>query len=121
MRSGKMRDRVRILNPTYPAGLNQAPVYSDAGEVWAAVDPAGSNESMRQDQMLSTFSHQLVVRYSPDITTRTRLMLDSERLPLVPGQPQEWSGRRLEIVGLVNVGNRNRELQLTCLERPANG
>jgi SPP1 family predicted phage head-tail adaptor len=70
-------------------------------ERWASVDGLSSREFLLQGQQQTEASHRVRLRYLTGLTQQMRL---------------QWRGRTLEIVSLLEHGNRT-EHELLCQER----
>ena len=46
--------------------------YASVATLWAAVEPIAARQDVVADASGATVTHRIVVRYSPDITTRHR-------------------------------------------------
>lgn len=70
-------------------------------EVWGEIVPLAGNEYLRAQQMESTSSHQIRTEYFSDANPRMRL---------------KHGARTFEVQSVVNVEERNRELEWMCTE-----
>lgn len=77
--------------------------WSTVTTVWASVEPLRGRELFDAEQVQSEISHRVRVRYSGSVTPQNRLLFGS---------------RVLEIQAVINVNERNREMQLMCKEMP---
>lgn len=73
--------------------------------VWAQVLPAGGTERERADQMNAVITHKVRMRYDETVNVRDRIKIDA---------------RYLVIESVINVGERDEELQLMCREENDN-
>lgn len=69
--------------------------------IWADIHPKTAREANQFAHINSQISHTVIMRYSPEIQMDRRLV---------------FNGRHFDIVGIVNVQERNRELQVLCSE-----
>lgn len=106
MRSGKLRHVITIEQPTdghgatYNEGtLTFADLYAN---IRAAVIPLTGKELFGQSKVEAGVSHRVEMRYRPDITPKCRV---------------QFKGRTLEIVSIINLEERNKELHLMCWEQ----
>ena len=104
MRAGRLRKRLTIQQPTEGSAdpLGEKPMtWSDVASVWAEVLPQSGREFYRAQQIHAELSHAISIRYRAGLTPRMRLVLE---------------GRPLNVVAIINVEERNRELLLYCAE-----
>lgn len=106
MQAGNLRHRVTIQRQTEGAvdslgepACTWEPVAID---IWASVEPLSGKAFMDAKQAQSEVSHRVRLRYRDGITADMRVI---------------HSGRRLHIDAVLNIGERNREMHLMCIER----
>lgn len=76
--------------------------WADLKLVWLTVKPISSSEMIKYQKLTDEISHIVKMRYDPTIKSTYRI---------------KFNNRILEIKGKpLNVGELNRELELTCLE-----
>jgi SPP1 family predicted phage head-tail adaptor len=98
MRAGTMRDRVTIQRqstsstPQWGKSTN----WTDVATVWASVVPTNAVESFQQKGTASGTNYTVKLRYRADLTSADRLM---------------YRGKVLDLVSVVDVGGRHRELE----------
>jgi SPP1 family predicted phage head-tail adaptor len=104
MQAGELRERVTIQSPTASADeYGQAPpTWADVATVYAGVRPLRAGEILRAEQPGMETTHVVRLRYRADVAPECRL---------------KWGTRYLYPSSIVNVGARNRELELLCTER----
>jgi SPP1 family predicted phage head-tail adaptor len=104
--AGEFRNRVEVQSATIT--LNDArepiPTWKTFARRWASVVPAESSTEWVRGQLRSTTTYTVRLRHDPttaSITTKHRV---------------RFGGRELQIVGVVNLAERNRIVRLTCSE-----
>lgn len=103
MIAGKLRHRVEIQHATATADAQggQTKTWATVDRAWASIEPLGSRDRFWTSQMPVWCTHNVTMRYSPNITPQSRILLGS---------------RVLNIVTWTNVDERNKELRLLCAE-----
>ena len=103
--AGELCRRVKIYQPIESvdsAGYGEAiPANQIVATVWAKVEPQGGREFFRASQVYPTLTHLVTIRYLSGLTTKMKVVLNS---------------RDLNIIGIVNVEERNITLRLACVE-----
>jgi SPP1 family predicted phage head-tail adaptor len=101
--AGKLRDRitVQIASGTTNALGETVLAWSDSSAVWASVEGVSAREALTAGQQETSISHKVRLRYLPGLTQQMRFA---------------WRGRTLEIVSLLEHGNRS-EHEAICQER----
>lgn len=104
MRAGTMRHRVTLVTVTTAeesggAGYTES---ESTATVWADVQPISGAEGVVAGAERAPLTHTVRMRYRSGVTPRSRIKLGS---------------RVLYITSVANVGERNRELLLSCEER----
>lgn len=116
MEAGKLRHRVTIIAPEQsvdPASNEDLVEHMEgtgSGEtVWANVRPRSAREQLQAGQVEHVVTHVVTMRYRSGLTTGHILRLGAS----------EWSEttRDLEITGIINVDERDVELQILAKER----
>lgn len=102
IRPGDLRERVtvQIASGTTNALGETVLAWSDSSSVWASVEGVSARESLAAGQQETTVSHRVRLRYLPGLTNQMRF---------------SWRGRTLEIVSLLEHGNRS-EHEAICQE-----
>lgn len=101
--AGKLRERVTVQIPsgtTNPLGETVIS-WSNSTAVWASVEGVSSREALVLGQQDTTVTHRVRLRYLPGLTQEMRL---------------SWRSRTLEIVSLLEHGNRS-EHEVICEEK----
>ena len=104
MNYGKLRHKLSLQTPesTTDKGIVTTTWYP-AGEVFADVSQLSGRELEQARQIVAEATHQIKTRWSPSrFEPKQRLLMD---------------GRYFYIENVNNVGERNREMILTCVER----
>lgn len=105
MNISKLRHRITIQTPkgvAYNAVGEEVPVYEDFATVWASVDPITRRNFSNEGKVDMVTYHQIGIRYLPG--------LDEDMTIL-------FKGRIFEIKSIVNVEERNKEINLICFEK----
>jgi SPP1 family predicted phage head-tail adaptor len=100
--AGSLRERVTVQQASESRNALGETVLSWAtfAERWASVEGVSSRESLAYGQQQISVSHRVRLRYLAGLTQSMRLV---------------WRGRTLEIVSLLEHGNRS-EHELLCQE-----
>ena len=100
--AGKLRDRVtvQIASGTTNALGETVLAWSNSTSVWASVDGVSAREALTAGQQEVSITHKVRLRYLPGLTQQMRFA---------------WRGRTLEIVSLLEHGNRT-EHEAICQE-----
>lgn len=103
MIAGKLRERITIQrsSPTVDTGWGTSTSWSDVAAVSASVIPADASEPFTDKGVVTRAAFTVSIRYRSDVTSKDRLV---------------WRGRTLDIVGIDNVGSRNRELVIRAVQ-----
>lgn len=108
MKSGALRSKVSIQKPVAASdskGGTTVTNWVGVQDVWAEIDPTSSRRYVNADQLELLGYHTIRMRYTPKLTSSCRLVQDA---------------RVFYISSIVNTGNRDRELILTCTEEVGN-
>ena len=99
---GSLRERVTVQQASESRNALGETVLSWAtfAERWASVEGVSSRESLAYGQQQISVSHRVRLRYLAGLTQSMRLV---------------WRGRTLEIVSLLEHGNRS-EHEIICQE-----
>ena len=99
---GKLRERitVQIASGTTNALGETVLAWSNSSAVWASVEGVSAREALIAGQQETSVTHRLRLRYLPGLTQQMRFA---------------WRGRTLEIVSLLEHGNRS-EHEAICQE-----
>jgi len=103
MRAGWLRHRVTIQKKTTSQdsyGAEQE-TWTNVATVWAGIEPLRGREYIDAQNATAEVTHRVRIRYQSGITPRMRVSFGS---------------RTFEIVSVINVLERNRELELMCRE-----
>ena len=100
--AGKLRERVtvQIASGTTNALGETVLAWSNSTAVWASVEGVSAREALTNGQQETTVTHRLRLRYLPGLTQAMRF---------------SWRSRTLEIVSLLEHGNRS-EHEAICQE-----
>jgi len=100
---GKLRERVtvQIASGTTNALGETVLAWSNSSAVWASVEGVSAREALTAGQQETTVSHRVRLRYLPGLTQNMRF---------------SWRSRTLDIVSLLEHGNRS-EHEAICQEQ----
>jgi SPP1 family predicted phage head-tail adaptor len=101
--AGKLRERVTVQIASGSTNTLGETVlaWSDSSAVWASVEGVSAREALLSGQQDTTVTHKVRLRYLPGLSQQMRFA---------------WRGRTLEIVSLLEHGNRS-EHEAICEER----
>lgn len=99
---GKLRDRVTVQQATETRNSLGEVVqsWSTYATVWASVEGISSREALQQGQVQTDVSHRVQMRFLSGLTHNMRLY---------------WRARPLEIVSVLEHGNRSKH-EILCTE-----
>jgi SPP1 family predicted phage head-tail adaptor len=103
MRAGRLRHRVVIQDYTESQNTygEATKNWTDYATVWAAVEPIKGREFWQSQQVNAEIDVKITMRYITGVKPKMRVVSDS---------------RIFEIEAVINVEERNRELQLLAKE-----
>lgn len=105
MQAGKLSHRIKLQQMTGAGGQDSTgqpqETWTDVAEVWAAVEPIRGREYFAAQQVNAETTHRVRIRYLVGVTPMMRIL---------------FGARVLRIEAVINVDERNRELQLMCVE-----
>lgn len=99
--AGPLDKRVTLLAPVYNEFQDEIVDWNPVANVWASMTPNYGQEINEAGRTVAVVQVPVVIRYRRDIDARWRLRLGS---------------RTFEIAAILNVLERNSQLQLTCKE-----
>lgn len=96
---GKLRERVTVQVPSGNVNALGETVlsWSDSATVWASVEGVSSREALATGQQDTTITHRVRLRYVPGLTQQNRF---------------SWRSRTLNIVSLLEYGNRSEHVAI---------
>lgn len=102
MNAGKLRHRVTIQKPVETQSGTGDPLvrWQDVATVWAMVEPLRGREFFAAKQMVSEVEVRVVIRYMAGITAKMKIVHGADEYL---------------IETIINVLERDRELQLMCV------
>lgn len=100
---GKMRERVTVqVASTSTNALGEAVrTWATASSVWASVEGVAAREALASGQQDVNITHRVRLRYLPGLTQQMQF---------------SWRNRTLEIVSLLEYGNRSEHVAI-CEEK----
>jgi SPP1 family predicted phage head-tail adaptor len=103
IRPGDLRERVTVQIASGATNTLGETVlsWSNSSAVWASVEGVSAREALASGQQDVTITHKVRMRYLPGLTQSMRF---------------SWRSRALEIVSLLEHGNRS-EHEAICQER----
>ncbi len=105
----KMRHRITFLKPTGTIKNSMSeyvPEYTEVMTVWAFAAPKTGREYDEAQKLRAETTYNVLTRYFPNITTDMRIM---------------FRERILKIESVLNVDERNEQLQIVASEVDENG
>ena len=101
--AGKLRERITVQIASGSTNTLGETVlaWSNSTSVWASVEGVSAREALAAGQQEESVTHRLRLRYLPGLTQQMRFA---------------WRGRTLEIVSLLEHGNRS-EHEAICEEK----
>lgn len=102
MRAGTLRDRIVIQRQSTAVdqAWGQSTAWNDISTVWASVVATVADESFAQKGTASATGYTVKMRYRADVSGADRL---------------KYRGVVLDIVGVIDVGGRRRELEIKAV------
>lgn len=103
MEAGKLRHRLEIQEATEQQDSVGEPIktWSKLRTVWGSVQPLSGREYLLSQQVTPEQTHRIMLRYTPELTVRHRIVFDS---------------RHFDINSIIDVDERHIELELLCSE-----
>ncbi len=101
MNAGKLRHQVTIKKPIETQNAYGEPEvrWQDIATVWAQVEPLRGREYFASKQMVAEVEVRITIRYRSDVTAKMKIAKGTDDYL---------------IETIINVMERNRELQLMC-------
>ena len=105
MPAGQYRHRVELQSATDVQNTlgEPAPTWATDATVWAAIKPISGQERVQAQQLAAEVTHLIRTRYGATVTADMRIV---------------FGERVFEILSHINVGERNKELEIMCKEQP---
>lgn len=103
MQAGRLRHRVSIQQRVEARnGYGELiTTWSTLATVWGSVEPIRGREFFEAEQVQSEISTRVRIRYYDGITAQMRVL---------------FGARKLQIVAVIDVNERHKEMQLMCKE-----
>lgn len=101
MQIGTLRHRITLQSYTAAPDSYGDPIkaWSDLADVWAAVEPLTGREYFQAQQTHAEVTYRVRIRYRGDVVPTMRIA---------------YTGKTLEILAVIDVGERRREMHLMC-------
>jgi SPP1 family predicted phage head-tail adaptor len=101
--AGKLRHAVTVQSVTDGTGTRGAPTKTAAtfATTWASIEPLSGAELWRAQQVSAEVTHRVLLRHLSGVTPKMRI---------------KYGSRTLEVVSVLNLEERDRELELLCRE-----
>lgn len=108
--AGELRHPAKFVSPTVTTtgGDTTLDPRIESFESRVKVEPVGGLESTVADQVQASRISMVTMRYDARVNQRMQLLLQNLKT-------YAWD-RTFEIMSILNLGEQNRELQLTCRE-----
>jgi SPP1 family predicted phage head-tail adaptor len=103
VRIGRLRHRIAIERVTETRDTDGSVIetWSTYATVQASIDPISGREYFAAQSVQADLTHRIVMRYLSGIVPKMRV---------------KYGSRIFDILSVINVSERNRELQLMCRE-----
>lgn len=103
VRAGELRKRFTVQRADQAqSGTGDITLsWVNESRLWGGINPLAGSESITAEQRVADVTHEVTVRYTESLAPDRRLVLGS---------------RIFEIVSVLNVDERNREMTLSCKE-----
>ncbi len=103
MRAGQLRHRVTIQQKIISQNSfgEEVVTWSDVATVWAAVEPLRGQEFIEARQAEAEITARIRMRYRSDVRPDMRVV---------------WGTHTYDVLAVIDVAGRGRELQLMCRE-----
>ena len=104
MQAGKLKHRLvikYIASETANTLGELTKVWGTRATVWGSIDPLSAREAIAAQTTLSETSHKATIRYLSTVTIKDTI---------------EYGTRTFNINGIINTGEKNKELILLCSE-----
>ena len=104
MEAGRLRHRVTIQEKVVTRDTfgEEVITWTDVATVWGSVEPMRGREFMEGRQVEAEVSTRIRIRYFPD--------------GVEPEDRVSYDGRVFDILAVIEVEERHREMQLMCRE-----
>lgn len=104
LKIGDLRHRITFQVPSTTENEigEEIPVYNDFKTVWASIEPLSGKEYLEANKESNEITHRIRIRYTQGITNDMRIV---------------YKNRVFDIQSIINVNERNKELQIMCIER----
>lgn len=114
MRAGQAKHRLTFqqATETQNEGGEPVPAWSRFKVLYCAIVPLSGRELEVARQTYGEVSHRLETKYTPGIVSKMRAI----RGPITSDGEPDTDARLFEIEGAINVGERNREMDIFCRE-----
>lgn len=112
MAVGKMRQRVKLQSKTTSndgGGSAAITTWSTFATVFSSIEPQSGAQNFFGDQLQEPITHKITVRFRRDLTFKNRIVYDY----INNGSKNT---RTFSIRRVINVGNRDKYLELLCVE-----
>ena len=108
--TGELRHLAKFKLPTVTKTYGDTTVdpFVEDFEAWVGIDPVTGTEETVGDQVQASRGSLVKMRYRKRQPTMRHAMF-------IRDEDQNWT-RRFEILSILNIDERDRELQLTCRE-----
>ena len=112
MRAGALRHKATIqkLDGTLDAAGQENQTWVDVAITWAAIEPLRGDERFTAQQEVAQVTTRIRMRFIP-LRIVPKMRVKFINLALDPDLTELY-----DILAVINVGQRNRELQLMCKE-----
>ena len=112
MSVGRMRHRLQLQNKTVTAdggGSDELTSYKTFATVYGSIVAKSGGERLFGEQLQEPITHIITLRFRTDFTFKNRILYSYKNNGVA-------STRALNIQRVVNVGSRDRYLEVMCIE-----
>jgi SPP1 family predicted phage head-tail adaptor len=99
--AGELDKLVALLKPVYNEFQDEIVDWEPVARTWAGIVPETAEEPTEAGRAVMVRKAAIIIRHRSDIDARWRIA---------------YRDRMWEILGFVNVGERNVRLEITCME-----
>ena len=116
MRSYRHRIIIEQVTETQDTYGEASESWSTFATRWANIHPIGGREYFDARQENTEADHRIFLRWDRSLTALTTKMRIKYEYPLLEESPERTATRIFDIEHIVNMGERNREIELFCRE-----
>lgn len=101
---GGLRKRITIQQPSATQNTRgeEIPSWTTYATVWAQIEPLNGRELLAAQQVQSQVNTKITIRYQSGVTPDMRI---------------QYGSRYFDIQSIMNIEERNRMIEMQCIER----